>query len=156
MKGMRRLTFARRSSSSSLDPPPKERPKGLRDRSISEILDSHYSSSSTRNERDGFEKVVHYLGYIYIDDPKSAKEVNGAIKAVRLSTVTPYLVKIAERDGSFSVTNADGEKLLISPMHCIYDANKGKSECFAVAFISGRYAKQCHVFQARSSREVSG
>ena len=49
------------------------------------------------------------------------------------------------------------EKLLLSPFHFVYHCAqdiKGSS-CFGVAFGSGHYMKQCHVFQAKSEREVS-
>ena len=31
----------------------------------------------------------------------------------------------------------------------------GYSDCLAISFSTGHYAKQCHAFQSKSSREVS-
>ena len=35
-----------------------------------------------------------------------------------------------------------------------HDASKSYSDCLAVSFGTGHYSKQCHAFQAKSSREV--
>ena len=92
-----------------------------------------------------------------MDDPKSIRELQAVIKTIRHTAATHKQVKLSYRDlksHSLSVTDGDGEKLLISALHCIQDINRGSGDCVAVTFAAGPLAKQCHVFQARSSREV--
>ena len=100
--------------------------------------------------------TLHYLGYSYIDDPRSTKDVHESITAVRESSATEKVVQLSFHKDSLVVLEG-AEKLLMSPFHFIYHCAqdiKGSS-CFGVAFGSGHYMKQCHVFQAKSDREVS-
>jgi len=41
-------------------------------------------------------------------------------------------------------------------MQVVHDVNKGGfNDTLAISFSTGHYAKQCHAFQAKTSREVS-
>ena len=106
----------------------------------------------------GLEHTVFYMGYAHIDEPKSGKEIQATIRNVRQSMNIHKAVLFQHRNGTLNVSESSGEKLLVFPLHCIahctHDMNRGSSDCLAVTFSSGHYAKQCHVFQAMSSREV--
>ena len=42
-------------------------------------------------------------------------------------------------------------------MQVVHDVNKGGfNDTLAISFSTGHYTKQCHAFQARTNREVSG
>lgn len=118
-----------------------------RSRSQTNLSEDHQSSRSQE------ECVIYYMGYSY------AKDAQAVIKMVRLSAATHKRVKLSYRDlqnHSLSVYDEDGERVLSSALRCIQDINRGSSDCFAVTFAAGPLAKQCHVFQAKSNREVSG
>ena len=45
--------------------------------------------------------------------------------------------------------------MLLIKLQVTHDASKGGyGDCLAIALGTGHYAKQCHAFQAKSSREV--
>ena len=144
----------RSSSTASVDLPPTSKPpsKGLRKRSISEVFDHFHRDSSPSRESV---QTVCYMGFAQIEDPKSVKEIQGVIKTVRETTVAQKPVKFIYKDGLLTVLEMGSERLLVCPLSHIAQCAHGFSDCFAIAFSGGHYGKQCHVFQAKSSREVS-
>ena len=99
--------------------------------------------------------ILRYLGYSCIDDPRSTRDVQESITAVRESNAADKVVQLSFHKDSLVVLEGT-EKLLHSPLHSVYHCaqdTKGSS-CFGVTFGSGHYMKQCHVFQAKSDREV--
>ena len=159
MHAMKRFRLSRdlrgRSSSTAsedLPSPSKPPSKGLRTRSISDVFDHFHRDSSP--SREGIPTVC-YMGFAQIDDPKNAKEIQGIIKTVKETTMAQKPVKFTYKDGLLSVLEMSSERLLVCQLFHIAQCVHGFSDCFAVAFSGGHYGKQCHVFQAKSSREVS-
>ena len=151
MMAMRK--FVRRFSSVSLDLPPPGRKDG-RERSSSELV------GSTESTRYDPRTNLEYLGYTYVEDPRSLREIQTAIRTVKQTSLNRnHWVNLTVKSGMFSVYETTGETLIMSSVACIAqcgcELNKGLSDCLAVTFSSGHNAKQCHVFQARSAREVS-
>ncbi len=169
--------FVRRLSSASIEQPPRNYSTGsllskgegsrrkkislgskpFHSRSSSEIFNPYLDSSP--GYRDVHEHIVYYLGYSYIEEPKSSKEIQAVAKTVRHTMTAHKAVRMQFEDGMLTIHEHNGEKFLVSPLrsiaHSTHDIMKGSNDCIAVTFRSGRYAKQCHVFQAHSSREVS-
>ena len=112
------------------------------------------TGNSFPREAPGYH-VVHYMGYAHIEDPKSFREAQAAIKHVLASNPAHRLIKLLHPDGTMVILDSDGERLFFTELVCVQDVVRGYGDSIAVTFSSGRYAKQCHVFQAHSSREVS-
>ncbi len=169
--------FVRRLSSASIEHAPRHNSSGslssrdggrqrkavlggrrYHSRSSSEIY-TLYVDSSSPGYRDDSEHVVYYLGYSVIEDPKSNKEIQAVVRTVRHTMTAHKAVRLQFEEGMLTIYEYSGEKLLLTPLrsiaHCTNDVTKGSNDCLVVTFRSGRYAKQCHVFQANSSREVS-
>ena len=154
---MRRFTksSARRSfSNASLQSESRERPhssQGERARSISEILDS----SKLPHIR---EHLLCYLGYAWVDEPRSTKELQAGIRFVHASNLVQKSVSVTHYDGNLTVREISGDKLLESPLHFVAqvapDDIKGSGQCLAISFLSGHNNNQCHVFRAKTNREV--
>lgn len=151
----RRLTFGRRRSSSSLDPsqPGKPHWKVFRVRSESDSVFEEHNLPRMHSLDSKREQSLYYMGYVHIDDLRSAREIQSAIRTVRYSTTARKMVKVTQQNGFLSVSDSNGDKLLEPALHCIHDLHQ-LLDCLAVTFASGSFAKQCHVFQASSNREV--
>lgn len=171
--------FVRRLSSASIEHPPRHNSAGslssrdggrrrravlgsraVHSRSSSEIFNPYSDSSlGYHGHRDDSEHVVFYLGFSHIDDPKSSKDIQAVVRTVRHTMTAHKAVSIQFEEGMLTIYEQSGEKLLVTPLrsvaHSAHDILKGSTDCLAVTFRSGRYAKQCHVFQANTSREVS-
>jgi len=91
---------------------------------------------------------------VQIDDPKNGGEIQGIIKTVKEITIAQKPVKFTYNDGLLNVLEMSRERLLVCPLFHIAQCIHGFSDCFTVAFSGGYYGKQCHAFQAKSSREV--
>lgn len=159
MNKVRRFTKSantRRSfSSSSLRSPKsnRERPhssQGERVRSLSEIL---APSKAPRIS----EHLLHYLGYAWVDEPRSTKELQSGIRFVHASNLVQKSVSVTYVNGNLNVSEVSGDRVLVSPLHFIAqvlpDDMKGSS-CLAISFMAGPNNNQCHVFQAKTNREV--
>ena len=144
--------FVRRFSSVSLDLPPPVKKDG-RERSVSEVVESTESAkSSTRTN-------LEYLGYTYVKDARSLREIQTAIRTVKQTSLKKsHWVNFTVKAGMLSVYETTGETLIMSSVACIAqcacELNRALNDCLAVTFSSGHNAKQCHVFHARSAREV--
>ena len=138
----------------SVDPPPASKPpsKGGRKRSISDLFEIHRASSPSQ---DRFQDVYYsYMGFATIEDPKNSKELQVAIRTVKENTLAQKPARLALQDGSLNVLEINAKRILACPLFYVVQCVHGSSDCFAVVFGGGHYGKQCHVFQANSSREV--
>lgn len=147
--------FVRRFSSASLDLAPHGK-KENRERSSSELVESPDGAAKI-NPRTS----VEYLGYTYVKDPRSTREIHTAIRTVKQTSLNrDHWVYVIVNGGMLTVYDALGETLIMSSVaciaQCVCELNRQFSDCLAITFSSGHYAKQCHVFQAKSSREVRG
>ena len=146
--------FVRRFSSTSLEVPyPGKHSKGGRERSISELYEAPQVSRGPRAN-------LEYLGYTYIDDPKSVREIQSAIRTVKQTSLTHnHWVSLSLKSGTIKVVETTGETLITSSVtciaQCVCELNRGFGDCLAITFTAGHNAKQCHVFQAKSTKEVS-
>lgn len=144
--------FVRRFSSASLDLPQPGK-KSSRDRSVSELVES------TESVRSVSHSDLEYLGYTYVKDPRSLREIQTAIRTVKQTSLNRnHWVQLVVKSGMLSVHETNGEALIMSSVaciaHCACELNRVLNDCLAITFASGHNAKQCHVFQARSAREV--
>ena len=146
--------FKLKGRSFSVDPPPasKSSPKGGRKRSISDMFEIHRAASPSQERVQ--DVCYNYMGFATIEDPKSSKELQMAIRTVKETTLAQKPVKLVFQDGSLNVLEMNAERILACPLSYIVQCVHGSSDCFAVVFGGGHYGKQCHVFQANSSREV--
>lgn len=145
--------FVRRFSSASLDIPASGK-KDPRDRSVSELVES--TESIKINPKSNLE----YLGYTYVKDTRSLKEIQTAIRTVKQTSLNRNLwVNLTIKSGMISVHDTtSGETIVMSSIaciaQCVCELNRAWNDCLAITFNSGHNAKQCHVFQAKSAREV--
>ena len=142
--------FVRRFSSTSLDLPHATRkdPRG------SDLV------SSTELSKGYPRTNLEYLGYTYVKDPNSIREIHTAIRTVKQTSLSRnHWVNLAVKSGMLTVYETTGETLIMSSVgciaQCVCELSRALNECVAITFSSGHNSKQCHVFQARSSREVS-
>ena len=151
--------FVRRLSNTSLEAAPGSisgsgrKRKSRHKRSFSDLAQGDDPCACPTHE--GSLHVVQYLGFAHVEDPKSMREAQAVIKSVRTSSSAHQQVRLLCQDYSLVVLETDGDQLLVSPLFCVQEVVRSLGDSVAVTFASGRYATQCHVFQARSSREVS-
>ena len=142
--------FVRRFSSASLDlPPPGKRE--MREKSSLQLVTSTAESTSCSLE---------YLGYTYVKDARSLREIQTAISTVKQTSLNRDLwVSFTVKAGMLSVYETTGETLITSSVaciaQCVCELNRSRNDCLAISFSSGHNSKQCHVFQAKSARQVS-
>lgn len=144
--------FVRRFSSASLDLPQPGK-KNPRDRTTSEFVESTDSMRSVSHSE------LEYLGYTYVKDPRSLREIQTAIRTVKQTSLNRnHWVVLTVKSGILTVFETSGEPLITSSVaciaHCVCELNRVLNDCLAITFSSGHNAKQCHVFQAHSAREV--
>ena len=141
----------RTASDASLDS--ASRRLSFKERSKSEILDSPKAAPHIN------EYLLVYLGYAWVEESRSAKELQVGIKNVLANRLTQRSVSVTHQDGYLTVREISGDKLLDSPLHFIAqvtpDDIKGVGQFLAIGFLGGHYNNQCHVFKAKSNREVS-
>ena len=81
-----------------------------------------------------------------------------ALQTVKQTSREQQVVQVKCRGTELSVVDAKDEQLLacslLSVAQCVQETTHGFSDCIAVVFSSGAWAGQCHVFQAKSPREV--
>ena len=128
-------------------------PRG-RDRSTSEFYEPPKEIKSSPPQLS-----LEYLGYTYVEDPRSPREIQSAIKTVKQTSVTHnHWVSVALSSVAITITEATGALLITCPLgcvsQCVSELNRGFSDCIAMSFSGGHHSKQCHVFQARTSKEV--
>ena len=145
--------FVRRFSSASLEVPYTVK-KDARDRTGSDLV------SSTELHKGWPRSNLEYLGYTYVKDPHSVREINTAIRTVKQTSLSRnHWVNLSVKSGMLTVYETTGETLIMSSVaciaQCVCELSRALNECLAITFSSGHNSKQCHVFQARSSREVS-
>ena len=146
--------FVRRFSSASLDIASHGK-KDNRERSVSELVESNESLKISPDS------TLEYLGYTYVKDARSLREIQTAIRTVKQTSLNrDHWVGCAVKTGMLLVQDmSSGEMLLMSSVaciaQCVCELNRALNDCLAVTFSSGHNAKQCHVFQAKSPREVS-
>ncbi len=145
----------RTSSNASLETPVPDTRRGSlseRARSVSEILDS------TKLPRV-HEYLLLYLGYAWVTEPRSTKELQAGIRNVQASSLAQRTVSVTHNNGNLTVREVSGDKLLESPLQYVAqvapDDIKGSGRCLAVSFHSGHNNNQCNVFQAKTNREVN-
>lgn len=123
-----------------------------RTRSISEIVDN---SKAPRVH----EYLLTYLGYSWVTEPRSTKELHSGIRNVQANRLVQRSVSVTHSNHLLTVREISGDKLLESLLQNVAqvapDDIKGSGQCLAVSFHSGHYNNQCHVFQAKTNREVS-
>ena len=145
--------FVRRFSSASLDLAPTGK-KESRDRSASELVES------TESAKISPDSTLEYLGYTYVKDARSVREIQTAIRTVKQTSLNrDHWVGMAIRAGVLVVQDTTGEMLIMSSVaciaQCVCELNRAINDTLAITFSSGHNSKQCHVFQAKSAREVS-
>ena len=127
-------------------------PRG-RDRSTSELYEPPKDLKSSPYPS------LEYLGYTYVEDPRSPREIQSAIKTVKQTSVTHnHWVSVSLSSVAITITEATGALLITCPLgcvsQCVSELNRGFSDCIAMSFSGGHHSKQCHVFQAHTSKEV--
>ena len=145
--------FVRRFSSASLDLPPSGK-KDSRERSASELVESSDSAKISP------ETNLEYLGYTYVKDVRSLREIQTAIRTVKQTSLNrDHWVCLEVKSGVLVVCDQRGETLIMSSIgciaQCVCELNRALNDCLAITFSSGHNAKQCHVFQAKCAREVN-
>lgn len=107
-------------------------------------------------KEEGFPLLYH--GYSTMTELRSQPEAMAALKTVKQTSCEQQVVQIKCRGTELSVVDAKDEQLLscslLSVAQCVQETTHGFSDCIAVVFSSGAWAGQCHVFQAKSPREV--
>jgi hypothetical protein len=114
-------------------------------------------SDKTVKKVDGY--GVLYLGFATLTDARAVNEVPRAIENVKTSTVDQINAHISFQGNHLNVNDGDHQVILSSPLinisQCVQHSQKGFNDCFGLAFNSGPWIKQCHIFQAKSDKEVS-
>ena len=111
--------------------------------------------------KEGF--TLLYLGHAVLSDARASSEVTLAIMAVKQSPTDQKRVQIYCQGPQLYVKERMGEEgeqeLLTSPLtnisQCLQHTAQGFNDCFGLVFSSGPWIKQCHIFQAKSNKEVS-
>lgn len=106
-------------------------------------------------KKEGF--TLLYLGHEMIPDVRAADKVLAAIMAVKQSPTDQSVVQIFCQGTQLYVKEGNKE-ILTSPLtnisQCSHHSEQGFNDCFGLVFSSGPWFKQCHIFQAKSSKEV--
>lgn len=124
--------------------------------------ESSYTRASFRTKkgdkilkREGY--TLLYLGYAVLSDARASAEVPVAIMAVKQSPTDQKIVQILTQGEQLYVKEGEQE-LLTSPLtnisQCSQHTEQGFNDCFGLVFNSGPWIKQCHIFQAKNSKEV--
>ena len=107
-------------------------------------------------KKNGF--TLLYLGHAVLTDAKASEEVPVAIRTIKQTSTDPKIVQIINQGLQLYVREKEQE-LLTSPLtnisQCVQHTQEGFSDCFGLVFNSGPWFKQCHIFQAKSNKEVS-
>lgn len=106
-----------------------------------------------------------YLGFVTVDEPRSTKDISAAVRNVMATALNQKNVTITFDQGVLTVAEESGDQLILCSFQHVAIVTQDSSRnsymensscCLVMGFHSGRYAKQCHVFQAKTNREVGG
>ena len=81
------------------------------------------------------------MGFATIEDPKSSKELQVAIRTVKETTLAQKPPRLALQDGSLNVLEMNAKWILACPLFYVVQCVHGSSHCFAVVFGGGHYGK---------------
>ena len=101
-----------------------------------------------------------YHGCAVMTDLRSPTEAVQLLQLVKQTSSQQRLVLVSCRGTELSVVDAKDEQdqllscSLLSVAQCIQESSHGFNDCIAVSYTSGAWAGQCHVFQAKTPREV--
>ena len=106
---------------------------------------------------DGY--TLLYLGSNSIVDLRSQRDALASIHIVKQTSHTQRPVPLLCKGVELRVMGQEEEELLtcglVHMVQCIHHTAQGFSDCLGLVFSSGPWALQCHVFQAKTPREVS-
>lgn len=106
---------------------------------------------------DGY--TLLYLGSNSIVELRSQRDALASIHIVKQTSHTQRPVQLLCKGVDLRVMGQEDEELLtcslINLVQCVHHSAQGFSDCVGLVFSSGPWALQCHVFQAKSPREVS-
>ena len=106
--------FVRRFSSASLDLQPGTGKKDSRDRSVSELVES------TDSVKTATETNLEYLGYTYVKDARSVREIQTAIRTVKQTSLNrDNWISLDVKAGMLLVHDGDGDTLIMTSVACI-------------------------------------
>ena len=109
-----------------------------------------------RTKEDGF-SLLH-LGQSSMSDLKSPREALAIVQQVKQTSREQKPVQLTCAGSEISVVERRKDTILSCSLlcvaQCVQETTQGFSDCIAVSFTSGAWMGECHVFQAKSSREV--
>lgn len=161
-KFRRRLTKvgrARTMSSSSGDKPNR------RHRSISATFSSAAAIPSHDLDHTPQQPKIHlcYLGYVTMDEPRNTRDISAVVRNVMATANDSKNVAVTYDSGVLAVSEENGDRLILCPFQhlaiIMQDTSRNSyatnsASCIVMGFQSGRYARQSHVFQAKTAEEV--
>ena len=107
-------------------------------------------------KKDGF--TLLYLGHAVLNDSRASEELAVAVMQVKQTSNAQKVVQILCQANQLYVKEGDKE-IISSPFtnisQCVQHTEQGFNDCLGLVFNSGPWFKQCHVFQAKTSKEVS-
>ena len=115
--------------------------------------------SSFRNKKDKILRkegyTLLYLGYDMVTG--GLDHINMVVADVKKNPDIQRPMQLICPGMDFRILD-EGEEYLTCPLvqvlSCVQHSSQGFNDCFGVLFGTGSFAQQCHVFQAKSSREV--
>lgn len=118
---------------------------------------SSYRSKKKVLKKDGYTMV--HLGHVQVNSPLSPGEVLATVIAVKKSPSSHIPINLVCKGSSLQVLDKDRQVLDVSMSNvglCVQNTTKdGFSDCIAVSIATGPCSHQCHVFQAKDTKEVS-
>ena len=113
-----------------------------RSHSISGVLESDHTPSSPVPPPQQLQLLYH--GYMCVDDPRSNKEVLGALRAVREGSNTHSPHSISYGNGTLRVAEGDGDALLVCPLHSVaLVSDHGRFCCTVIGMRDTRSPRSC-------------
>ena len=107
-------------------------------------------------KKDGY--TLLYLGHTQVHNPKSLEEILSVVIRIKQHPTSQIPVQLTCRGQELQVMEGDRSVLhsfLLDIGQCVQSTSKdGFSDCLAISVLSGPLALQCHVFQAKSTKEV--
>ena len=99
-----------------------------------------------------------YLGANPMVELRSPRESLASVHIVKQTSRTQRPVQLLCKGAELRVLSHEEEELLTCALfhlvQCVQHTAQGFSDCLGLVFSSGPWALQCHVFQAKTPREV--
>ncbi len=108
-------------------------------------------------KKDGY-TLIH-LGHAHLSNPQSLGEILSTVIRVKKNPSSHVPVQLVCRAMELQALDKDCSILsvpLLDIGQCVQNTSKdGFSDCIAVSITSGQCRHQCHIFQAKDTKEVS-